>query len=304
VFDLLKRIFKSAANGRPAESQPGAGRTTPLSTSHATAPLVTPDATIGSDSPIRMAHSQSVGRVRDHNEDVLLTLTSTFEGDEKMPSFGLYVVADGMGGHSLGERASSVAARTVAREVTKRIYLALLDDSDNSERPPLQQVVEEALAEANRAVVKAVGEGGTTGTVALIFNDQLIIGHVGDSRAYLITNTGIEQLTRDHSLVQRLVELGQLSPAEAAIHNQKNVLYKAIGQGEGLEADVTMHRLAPGTKILLCSDGLWGYVDESHLLNIVRQAPSLKLACDKMVNAANEAGGPDNITAVLIEYNP
>jgi len=303
VFDFIKRFFKITNNSRPAEPDFKARATTPLSTSHATAPLVSPEATIGSDSPIRMAHSQSVGRVRDHNEDVLLTLTSTFEGDEKMPSFGLYVVADGMGGHSLGERASAVAARTVAREITKRIYLTLLDDSE-AERTPLQQVVEEALTEANRAVAKAVGEGGTTGTVALIFNDQLIVGHVGDSRAYLITHDGLEQITRDHSLVQRLVELGQLSQAEAAIHHQKNVLYKAIGQGEGLEADVNMYRLSPGTKILLCSDGLWGYVEEPQLLNIVRQAPSLKMACDRMVNAANEAGGPDNITAVLIEYSP
>lgn len=304
MFDFIKRFFKSTSNGRPSEPEFKRAATAPLA-SHATAPLISPEATIGSDSPIRMAHSQSVGRVRDHNEDVLLTLTSTFEGDEKVPSFGLYIVADGMGGHSLGERASAVAARMIAREVTKRVYLALLDDSsDTTDRAPLQQVMEEALGEANRAVVKAVGEGGTTGTAALVFNDQLIIGHVGDSRAYLITNNGIEQITRDHSLVQRLVELGQLSPAEAAIHNQKNVLYKAIGQGEGLEADVNMHRLSPGAKILLCSDGLWGYVDETQLLNIIRQAPSLKLACDKMVNAANEAGGPDNITAVLIEYSP
>ena len=303
MFDFIRRLFKTTSNGRPAEPGFKSRATVPLSASHATAPLNSSDATIGSDSPIRMAHSQSVGRVRDHNEDVLLTLTSTFEGDEKMPSFGLYVVADGMGGHSLGERASAVAARTVAREITKRIYLALLDDSE-AERAPLQQVVEEALAEANRAVAKAVGEGGTTGTVALIFNDQLIIGHVGDSRAYLITHDGLEQITRDHSLVQRLVELGQLSQADAAIHHQKNVLYKAIGQGEGLEADVNMYRLSPGTKILLCSDGLWGYVEEPQLLAIIRQAPSLKMACDRMVNAANEAGGPDNITAVLVEYSP
>jgi protein phosphatase len=246
-----------------------------------------------------------VGRVRDHNEDVLLTLTSTFDGDEKIPSFGLYIVADGMGGHSLGERASAVAARSVAREVTRRVYLSLLSDSDdNEDRVPLQDVLLEALTQANVAVREAVGEGGTTGTVALVFNDQVIIGHVGDSRAYLITSSGLEQLTRDHSLVRRLQELGQLTQAEAAVHPQRNVLYRAIGQGEGLEVDVYTQRLAPDTKILLCSDGLWGLVEDDQILEVVRNAPSLQAACDKLVEMANDAGGHDNITTVLIEYSP
>jgi protein phosphatase len=270
----------------------------------ATAPLNFP-AFSGNDSPLRVAHAQSVGRVRDHNEDVLLTLTSTFDGDEKIPSFGLYIVADGMGGHSLGERASAVAARSVAREVTKRVYLSLLSDSnDNEDRVPLQEVLLEALTQANVAVREAVGEGGTTGTAALVFNDQVIIGHVGDSRAYLITANGLEQLTRDHSLVRRLQELGQLTQAEAAVHPQRNVLYRAIGQGEGLEVDVYTQRLAPDTKILLCSDGLWGLVEDDQILEVVRHAPSLQAACDKLVEMANDAGGHDNITTVLIQYSP
>jgi protein phosphatase len=149
-----------------------------------------------------------------------------------------------------------------------------------------------------------VNEGGTTATVALVFNDQLIIGHVGDSRAYIVTNTGIEQLTRDHSLVQRLQELGQLTAAEAAVHPQRNVLYRAIGQGEGLEVDVHSHRLAPGMRILLCSDGLWGLVSDSLMLEIIWKAPDNQTACNQLVEAANAAGGPDNITAVMVEYSP
>ncbi|MBI3241007.1 MAG: serine/threonine-protein phosphatase, partial [Chloroflexi bacterium] len=256
------------------KTEPESAKTAPLVPPHtfsaeaqqaATAPLNMP-AFAASNSPLRVAHAQSVGRMRDHNEDVLLTLTSTFDGDEKIPSFGLYIVADGMGGHSMGERASAVAARSVARDVTRRVYLSLLSDNSNDEeRAPLQEVLGEALTHANLAVREAVGEGGTTGTAALVFNDQVIIGHVGDSRAYLITANGLEQLTRDHSLVRRLQELGQLTPAEAAIHPQRNVLYRAIGQGDGLEVDVYTQRLTPDTKILLCSDGLWGLVDDGQI---------------------------------------
>ena len=242
--------------------------------------------------------------MRDHNEDTLLTLTSTFEGDERMPSLGIYIVADGMGGHERGERASAVAARSVAYEIARRVYLNLVNEESDSDRAPLQEVLLEALTEANRTVGRVVGEGGTTGTVALIFNDQLIIGHVGDSRAYILTHTNLEQLTRDHSLVQRLQELGQLTPAEAAIHPQRNVLYRAIGQGEGLEIDVSLHRLVPGMKILLCSDGLWGLVSDKSISEIVWSAPDLQTACNRLVDAANAAGGPDNITAVIIEYAP
>ncbi len=309
MMNFIRQLFQ-----KKTEPEPG-GVTTPLTPESAptfsaetqqaaTAPLHIP-ALAASDSPLRVAHAQSVGRVRDHNEDVLLTLTSTFDGDEKIPSFGLYIVADGMGGHSLGERASAVAARSVAREVTKRVYLSILSDGgDNEERAPLQEVLLDALTHANLAVREAVGEGGTTGTVALVFNDQVIIGHVGDSRAYIVNSNGLEQLTRDHSLVQRLQELGQLTPAEAAVHPQRNVLYRAIGQGDGLEVDVYTQRLSPNSKILLCSDGLWGLVDDDEILEVVRIAPTLQAACDKLVEMANDAGGHDNITAVLVEYSP
>lgn len=299
IVAFIKRLFGGKTPTKPAVVEPAA--TAPLISPNETAPLQPP---VAGASPIKFAHAQSVGRLRDHNEDTLLTLTSTFESDERIPSFGIYIVADGMGGHNMGERASAVAARSVAYEVARRVYLAILNEDHGDERAPLQEVLLDALTEANRAVGRAVGEGGTTGTVALIFNDQLIVGHVGDSRAYLITNSGLEQLTRDHSLVQRLQELGQLTPAEAAVHPQRNVLYRAIGQGEGLEVDVHSHRLSHGMKILLCSDGLWGLVNDGSILDIVWKAPDLQTACNQLVEAANIAGGPDNITAVLIEYSP
>jgi protein phosphatase len=300
VAAFIKRLFGGHLKTKPSLPLESAA-TAPLMSPLETAPLKPP---VAGASAVRFAHAQSVGRLRDHNEDTLVTLTASFEGDERLPSFGIYMVADGMGGHNLGERASAVAARRVAYEIARRVYLSLMNDNHAEERAPLQEVLAEAFVDANRAVGQAVGEGGTTGTAALIFSEQLIIGHVGDSRAYIITNTGLEQVTRDHSLVQRLQELGQLTAAEAAVHPQRNVLYRAIGQGEGLEVDISVHRLSAGMKILLCSDGLWGLVSEKQILDAVWAGPDLQTACNRLVEAANNAGGPDNITIVLIEYAP
>jgi protein phosphatase len=176
----------------------------------------------------------------------------------------------------------------------------LADPQKDAEQPILKEVMENATEVANRTVNNSVPEGGTTLTCALIIDKQLVLSHVGDSRAYLITDDTFEQITRDHSLVQRLVELGQLSPAEAANHHQKNVLYRAVGQGEGLEVDVESRQLAPGSKLLICSDGLWGLVSDDKILEVVRTAPTLQNACETLIDAANAAGGPDNITAVLV----
>ncbi|MFQ5407058.1 MAG: PP2C family protein-serine/threonine phosphatase [Anaerolineales bacterium] len=255
--------------------------------------------------PMRVAYAQSVGQMRDHNEDALLALTATFAGHEYAPEFGLYIVADGMGGHSMGERASAVATRATARSVAEHFYLSMMaDDDDGVQPPPLQEVLDEALQYANRQVAGKVGDGGgTTATVALVVGERVTIAHVGDSRAYFVTSDGLEQLTRDHSLVQRLQELGQLTAEEAAVHPQKNVLYRAVGQGEGLEVDVQTHTFPAGAQLLICSDGLWGLVDDPQLQAIIEQSSSMQDACERMVQAANDAGGPDNITALMVAFD-
>ena len=245
-----------------------------------------------------------MGRVRSHNEDVLLAVLGSLEGLITQPAFGLFIVADGMGGHSLGERASAVASRTIAREIISRLYLPYLVDPEtlaSADRPSLNDVMRAALEEANRSVASLVPEGGTTGTAALVFGDRVTIAHVGDSRVYLVMPDHFERLTRDHSLVERLQELGQLSAQEAAVHPQKNVLYRALGQGDGLEVDVTSHQLPVGSRLLLCSDGLWGYIPEDMLIDVVRRGPTAQAACERLVQSANDAGGPDNISAILVE---
>jgi protein phosphatase len=129
----------------------------------------------------------------------------------------------------------------------------------------------------------------------------MTIAHVGDSRAYLIgPDSQFEALTRDHSLVNRLVELGQITTDEAAVHPQRNVLYRALGQGEPFDADINSIQMPGSGYLLLCSDGLWSVVNESELQRLVKESNSPEEACQRMVEAANAAGGPDNISAILI----
>ena len=314
LFQRLASMFRrepapqpaAPAKSRPPISPPpDPNRTTPLPELATNAGMDTVKSAAVSLAPKQLAVglAQHTGRVRTHNEDVLLAFTGELAGLESMPHFGLFVVADGMGGHALGERASGIAARTVAREALNRIVPFLLANPDTDpDRPSLQEIMEQAMNAANQAVFAGVPEGGgTTLTCALLIGEQVVMSHVGDSRAYLITSDGFEQLTRDHSLVQRLQELGQLSAAEAAVHPQRNVLYRAVGQGDGLEIDVESHRLPPGGTLLLCSDGLWGLVPNDHIQTLFRQAANPQAACEALVAAANAAGGPDNITAVMVQ---
>ena len=248
--------------------------------------------------------SSDIGQIRNNNQDAVYAFFSSNVSAGGPPDFGLFVVADGMGGHHDGEKASAITTRMVAKHVTTNFLLPLLNeriDDDPNERPVVSEVLAEAVQKANQAVSDQIPEGGTTVTAAAILGDLVHVAHVGDSRAYLITADGIEQITRDHSLVQRLIELDQLTAEEAAVHPQRNVLYRAIGQSENLEVDAVIRRLPPGSRLLLCSDGLWNQVDETALKEVVLSASSPQEACDRLITAANDRGGPDNITVVIIQ---
>ena len=139
-------------------------------------------------------------------------------------------------------------------------------------------------------------------TCGLILGDRLFIGHVGDSRAYLSrVGQPPKRLTKDHSWVSRLIEMGQLTEAEAAVHPRRNELYRAIGRGGVLDVDVSTYALLSGDRLLLCSDGLWGLIAESEIWRLIEQASTPEQACAQLVEAANAAGGHDNITVILVE---
>ncbi|GAB4496944.1 MAG: hypothetical protein OHK003_03840 [Anaerolineales bacterium] len=245
---------------------------------------------------------QSVGKQRDHNEDSVLALTSTISGSAESVPFGLYIVADGMGGHQFGEVASNAAIRIVGGNIVKKFHSYLYKIPAQSLQESLQEVMESSILEAHQYIQREAPGSGTTVTAALVLGQQVTIGHVGDSRAYAIYPDGrMDPLTRDHSLVKRLEELGHLSKDEVENFPHRNVLIRALGQGEVLEADIfTVPFPTPGY-LMICSDGLWGVVNEKDVLRILNEAPNLHRACQSMVEAANAAGGPDNITVILAQ---
>src|SRR4051812_12585498 len=229
----------------------------------------------------QIASVTDTGRRRRHNEDSYVC---------EPP---LFAVADGMGGAQAGELASGLAAS------------ALRDDS---ERLGGEQRVDELIQGANRRVYErqspdASASGmGTTMTVALVEDGQVAIGHVGDSRAYLIRDRALEQLTEDHSLVAELVRSGKLSPEEAEGHPQRSVITRALGTDPDVDVDTFSIETQAGDLFLLCSDGLTSMVDDDTILREVeRNRDDLAKAAKALVRAANKGGGEDNITVVFFE---
>ncbi len=258
------------------------------------------------ESPVEPAQltaacAQSAGLERDHNEDALFAMTTTLASNGGVVPFGLYIVADGMGGHQFGEIASEIATRVMAAHVIKKVYINLFSLKSHPPEESLQEILARGAQKAHDQILQNVIGGGTTLTTVVIMGKQMTIAHVGDSRVYTISRHGImKALTRDHSLVKRLEELGQITPEEAAIHPQRNVLYRALGQGEPFEPEIISAPLPPG-HLLVCSDGLWGVVPPEEISQIVLSSPDLLTACQALVDAANEAGGPDNISAILVK---
>ena len=249
-----------------------------------------------------VASGQSVGHQRELNEDSLFTLTTSIAGNSGNLPFGLFIIADGMGGHQFGEIASNTAIRSISGYVMKKFHNSLFTLPTQPVDESLQEILQAAVMEAQRAVLKEAPGSGTTVTAALVLGQQLTVAQVGDSRGYLLYNEQrMEAITRDHSLVKRLEELGQITAAEAAVHPQRNVLYRAVGQGDTLEADVVTTPFPIGGYLLLCSDGLWGLVSDDEMRRIVYTAPNIQRACQEMVAAANAAGGPDNISVILVQ---
>lgn len=246
--------------------------------------------------------AQSVGKQRDHNEDSLMALTGTIAGNAQSVPFGLYIVADGMGGHQFGEIASNAAVRIMGGYIMQKFHSYLFDLPTQPLQESLQEIMEAAISEAHRYVQREAPGSGTTVTATLALGQQVTLAHIGDSRAYAVYMDGrIEPITRDHSLVKRLEELGHLSKDEAATFPHRNVLIRALGQGEALEADIfTIPFPQPGY-IMLCSDGLWGVVNDRDMYRAIHDAPNLQQASQNLVDAANLAGGPDNISVVIFQ---
>lgn len=294
MFAFLKKLFSKQATASLDV------KTTPIPREH----LMRMDRWMTGYAPsqLQVGSGQSVGKQRDHNEDTLYVMTAVMSDGEMDLPFGIFIVADGMGGHQHGEIASRMAARTMADHLIREVYLQVISPK-KSGIESLHEIMEEGVRKAQQVVASKAPGGGTTLTVALVLGERITLAHVGDSRAYLLKPDGeLKAITKDHSLVGRLIELGQITKSEAAVHPQRNVLYRALGQAEPFEPDLDMQTFPRPGYLLLCSDGLWGVVNESEIKRIITNAANLADACQQLTEAANEAGGPDNISVVLVQY--
>lgn len=246
----------------------------------------------------RLGALSDLGRQREINEDALATLIVEFEQDNHRQSVGAFIVADGMGGHDRGEIASQTAARTVLGEMMQRLIGPLM--RGQSAGGPLGDEMQGAVLAAHDRIRNELPGSGTTLTAALVMGDMLGIAHVGDSRAYICRGGVVSQITHDHSFVAKLVEMGQATPEEAAVDPRRNFLLRAVGQADDLDVDFEFEEFPAGSRLLICSDGLWGHVEPADLERILRECADPQAACQDLIDRANAGGGPDNITAVVV----
>src|ERR1041384_3665425 len=239
---------------------------------------------------ITCAGNTDVGVVRSGNEDNFLLDCAQ----------GLFIVADGMGGHAAGEVASEMAVNIVSRELGS---LRGLPDGEAASR------LRTAIRKANGAIFeRTLAEHekrgmGTTATVMVLFSRRYMIGQVGDSRAYLLREGRLLQLTKDHSYVQEQVDAGLLTPEQARTHPYSNVITRCVGAGMDVTPDIYFGSLEASDVLLLASDGLTGMLEDEHLARIIRSGGEPQTWVDRMVNEANRRGGLDNITAIVIRID-
>ena len=246
----------------------------------------------------QIAGLTDVGLKRELNEDTLLLAENVMADGTP---FGLYAVADGLGGHQSGEVASQLA--------TEALQSYLSQSPPLSDMRPFEDWLRTGTQSANEAVLACQDDPtqtkkmGSTLVMALVTAGQAHIANVGDSRAYRLNSDRIEQISEDHSLVERLVQIGQLTREEARKHKNRNVLYNSLGDKSEIEIGLHHVDLKPGDRLLLCSDGLSGMITDDEILQISRSQPDPAGACQEMVTAAKAAGGNDNITAIIVQLN-
>jgi serine/threonine protein phosphatase PrpC len=248
--------------------------------------------------------ARDVGKSRDKNEDALFSQVSLMSAGTSSVPFGVFIVADGMGGHNFGEKASETAVRTMGDYLVSKLHGSLYSNDPSPPIESLQEIMNVGIQQTHKNVLDSAPGGGTTLTGVISIGTQMTIAHVGDSRAYAVYLDGrMQLLTRDHSLVKRLEELGQITPEEAAVHPQKSMLYRALGQGDAPDPDIFTASLPHPGYLLICSDGLWGVLAEERIFQIISESPSPQRACQNLVDAANAAGGPDNISLILVRLS-
>ncbi len=253
-----------------------------------------------------------MGRTREHNEDTfavadLTTLNATLQPEVRTHTLGprgsLFMVCDGMGGAAAGEVASSMAVETILAELDQRWRNSQATDAE-AFALALKAATETANARIHTyAQSHPENRGmGTTATIAGILGDTLYLCQVGDSRGYLVRNGVAIQITKDQSLMQKLIEAGEMTPEEAEVSERRNIILQALGPEPKIKVDLTSQQVMRGDVLVLCSDGLSGQVRAPEIAEVVKTEPDLVNVCRRLIELANEAGGPDNITVVAARF--
>jgi protein phosphatase len=259
-----------------------------------------------------VGYSTDVGQQRDHNEDYVSKFSLGLEQIPGTPEVGLYIVADGMGGHQAGEKASEAVIKDV---VINRIQeqLQQLQSVPKLKRATIKlgdmltpgDILREAIEQANKVLLNARSassgrDRGTTITATLVIGETCSVANVGDSRTYLMRGGNLRPVTQDHSLVASLVASGMIKPSEVRSHPQRNQIYRTLGDKPEVEVDIFTETLQPGDQLMLCSDGLWEMVLDDAIAKILGAARTPQSACDRLIEAANAGGGEDNISVIVI----
>lgn len=237
--------------------------------------------------------STDIGIVRQINQDSMFV--------SKNSAFPLFIVADGMGGHKAGEIASEMAVSIITTSLSSRLM-------DDDVIVNIEKEILDSIKKANREllnhsqVIEDCNGMGTTITLGYIKDAKLYVGHVGDSRAYIIRNEELKQITDDHSLVNELLKNGDISIEEAMKHPQKNVITRAVGTNEDICIDINSFELKENDIILFCSDGLTNMIEEHELKDLFIGIKDVQEACDSAVSLAKDKGGRDNITVIGIRF--
>jgi PPM family protein phosphatase len=254
-----------------------------------------------------------VGRTREHNEDAFVVADLTRDDASLQPSVrnhrvghkgSLFMVADGMGGAAAGEIASQMATEIILKELREN-WLPLPEPTPEAFARCLKRAAQTAnqLIHSYATSHQEYRGMGTTATIAGLLVDTLYIAQVGDSRGYLVRDGHAQQITKDQSLMQKLIEAGELTEEEAAQSERRNIILQALGPEPVIKVDLTFQKLRRGDILVLCSDGLSGQVTKDDIARVIAEEKDLVQACRKLIELANDAGGPDNITVIIARFD-
>jgi len=255
---------------------------------------------------MRIGYKTDVGKTRELDEDSIGIFHIDFINKSIKGEKFLLVVADGLGGHNAGEIASGLAVNKVAEEIIGSI---MRKDHMNLTSGEIKDIIQKAVKRASRDIFKLAEKNpqykgmGTTLTIALVIDSTVHIGHVGDSRAYIVNKNEILQITKDHSLTQELVDKGEITKEEARIHLLKDIITKAVGVYKEPEVDIYRAHIYRDDFLLLCSDGLTDMLSEEEIHATFMQNDDPKTICDVLVQKANDKGGQDNISMIVAQFD-